>query len=181
MVLCLLQALPFQQGDCCLSQKLSCQAKPASVAQMERSYADTGIGEAVSGGYDQDMSRSPRNRRAGNTVGKLLLSQSGRSLGSLHTSGIKEVQSGVFGLDPALNVSSDCYLQVTWQCALPEAAGSQSCLPAGVILHPTSLPGPYGIGEIGKEAFRFVDWLESAGAQVQHPSDCLSLHVQTAQ
>ena len=38
---------------------------------------------------------------------------------------------------------------------------------AGVILHPSSLPGPYGIGEIGEEAFRFVDWLESAGAQVR--------------
>jgi 4-alpha-glucanotransferase len=36
---------------------------------------------------------------------------------------------------------------------------------AGVILHPTSLPGPYGIGEIGQEARRFVDWLESAGMQ----------------
>lgn len=36
---------------------------------------------------------------------------------------------------------------------------------AGVILHPTSLPGPYGIGEIGDEAFRFVDWLVEAGMQ----------------
>lgn len=34
---------------------------------------------------------------------------------------------------------------------------------AGVILHPTSLPGPYGIGELGSEARKFVDWLESAG------------------
>eukprot|EP00882_Tetradesmus_deserticola_P006821 GHRQ01007183.1.p1 GENE.GHRQ01007183.1~~GHRQ01007183.1.p1 ORF type:complete len:567 (+),score=225.75 GHRQ01007183.1:276-1976(+) len=37
---------------------------------------------------------------------------------------------------------------------------------AGVILHPTSLPGPYGIGELGQEAFRFIDWLHSAGMQV---------------
>lgn len=37
---------------------------------------------------------------------------------------------------------------------------------AGVILHPTSLPGPFGIGEIGSEAFKFVDWLESAGMQL---------------
>ncbi|MDH3352727.1 MAG: 4-alpha-glucanotransferase, partial [Gammaproteobacteria bacterium] len=28
---------------------------------------------------------------------------------------------------------------------------------AGVCLHITSLPGPYGIGEIGKEARQFVD------------------------
>lgn len=37
---------------------------------------------------------------------------------------------------------------------------------SGVILHPTSLPGPYGTGEIGKEAYRFVDWLASAGMQI---------------
>lgn len=34
---------------------------------------------------------------------------------------------------------------------------------AGVILHPTSLPGPYGIGELGVEARSFVDWLVTAG------------------
>ena len=34
---------------------------------------------------------------------------------------------------------------------------------AGVLLHPTSLPGPYGIGTIGPEAFRFVDWLADTG------------------
>ena len=31
---------------------------------------------------------------------------------------------------------------------------------AGVCLHITSLPGPYGIGEIGGEARRFVDLME---------------------
>ena len=34
---------------------------------------------------------------------------------------------------------------------------------SGVLLHPTSLPGPWGIGDAGPEAFRFVDWLVSAG------------------
>lgn len=34
---------------------------------------------------------------------------------------------------------------------------------SGILLHPTSLPGPYGIGDIGKSAFRFIDWLEKAG------------------
>jgi len=34
---------------------------------------------------------------------------------------------------------------------------------AGVLLHPTSLPGPHGIGELGPEAFRFVDFLEKTG------------------
>ncbi|KIY96046.1 hypothetical protein MNEG_11917, partial [Monoraphidium neglectum] len=36
---------------------------------------------------------------------------------------------------------------------------------AGVILHPTSLPGPYGIGELGPEALAFLDWLAAAGMQ----------------
>jgi 4-alpha-glucanotransferase len=34
---------------------------------------------------------------------------------------------------------------------------------SGVILHPTSLPGPHGIGDLGAEAHRFVDWLVAAG------------------
>lgn len=34
---------------------------------------------------------------------------------------------------------------------------------SGVLLHPTSLPGPGGIGRLGEEAHRFVDWLADAG------------------
>jgi 4-alpha-glucanotransferase len=34
---------------------------------------------------------------------------------------------------------------------------------SGVLLHPTSLPGHYGIGDLGEWAYRFVDWLASAG------------------
>ncbi|MGF1505114.1 MAG: 4-alpha-glucanotransferase, partial [Anaerolineae bacterium] len=30
---------------------------------------------------------------------------------------------------------------------------------SGILLHPTSLPGRYGIGDMGEWAFRFVDWL----------------------
>jgi len=37
---------------------------------------------------------------------------------------------------------------------------------AGVIMHPTSLPGPYGIGDMGSEAFAFVDWLATAKMQI---------------
>ena len=33
----------------------------------------------------------------------------------------------------------------------------------GVLLHITSLPGPYGIGEIGQEAFKFIDILSEMG------------------
>lgn len=34
---------------------------------------------------------------------------------------------------------------------------------SGILLHPTSLPGPHGIGDLGGEAYRFVDFLKSAG------------------
>ena len=33
---------------------------------------------------------------------------------------------------------------------------------AGVLLHPTSLPGPFGMGDLGASARRFVDWLTDA-------------------
>lgn len=34
---------------------------------------------------------------------------------------------------------------------------------AGVLLHPTSLPSPYGIGDLGPEAYAFIDFLADAG------------------
>lgn len=34
---------------------------------------------------------------------------------------------------------------------------------SGILLHPTSLPGPFGIGELGREAYRFVDFLTRSG------------------
>lgn len=34
---------------------------------------------------------------------------------------------------------------------------------SGVLLHPTSLPGRYGIGDLGQEARRFIDYLQQAG------------------
>ena len=34
---------------------------------------------------------------------------------------------------------------------------------SGVLLHPTSLPGPHGCGDFGAEAYHFVDWLRTAG------------------
>ncbi|MFN8523722.1 MAG: 4-alpha-glucanotransferase [Chloroflexota bacterium] len=33
---------------------------------------------------------------------------------------------------------------------------------AGVLLHPTSLPGPHGVGDLGAGAYRFVEFLERA-------------------
>ncbi|KAG0470149.1 hypothetical protein HPP92_016849 [Vanilla planifolia] len=56
---------------------------------------------------------------------------------------------------------------------LPDVYGSQFPVAspserrrAGVLLHPTSLRGPYGIGDFGGEAFRFLEWLHSAGCSV---------------
>lgn len=37
---------------------------------------------------------------------------------------------------------------------------------AGILLHPTSLPGKYGIGDLGGGAYRFVDWLEAQGQSI---------------
>jgi len=34
---------------------------------------------------------------------------------------------------------------------------------SGILLHPTSLPGPSGSGDFGPNAYRFVDWLASTG------------------
>ncbi len=34
---------------------------------------------------------------------------------------------------------------------------------SGILLHPTSLPGDFGIGDLGSQAFRFVDFLAAAG------------------
>ncbi|MDZ7765377.1 MAG: 4-alpha-glucanotransferase [Melioribacteraceae bacterium] len=34
---------------------------------------------------------------------------------------------------------------------------------AGILLHPTSLPGKYGIGDLGHDAYKFLDFMESAG------------------
>lgn len=34
---------------------------------------------------------------------------------------------------------------------------------SGILMHISSLPGPYGIGTMGKHAFRFVDFLKKAG------------------
>jgi 4-alpha-glucanotransferase len=34
---------------------------------------------------------------------------------------------------------------------------------SGILLHPTSLPGPHGSGDIGPAAYAFADWLAEAG------------------
>jgi 4-alpha-glucanotransferase len=37
---------------------------------------------------------------------------------------------------------------------------------SGVLLHPTSLPGPHGSGDLGREAYHYVDWLVGAGQKL---------------
>jgi len=37
---------------------------------------------------------------------------------------------------------------------------------SGILLHPTSLPGPYGIGDLGPQAYRFVDFLAESGCKL---------------
>lgn len=37
---------------------------------------------------------------------------------------------------------------------------------SGVLLHPSSLPGKFGIGSLGAEACKFVDWLSESGQKV---------------
>ena len=34
---------------------------------------------------------------------------------------------------------------------------------SGILLHITSLPSRFGMGDMGPEAYRFADWLRSAG------------------
>ena len=34
---------------------------------------------------------------------------------------------------------------------------------SGILLHPTSLPGPFGSGDFGADAYKFIDWLAGAG------------------
>ena len=59
---------------------------------------------------------------------------------------------------------------------------------SGVLLHPTSLPGKWGNGDFGEEAYRFIDFLETSGQSVWQilplgpthhhgsPYQCLSAH-----
>ena len=37
---------------------------------------------------------------------------------------------------------------------------------SGILMHITSLPGPYGVGTMGKRAFAFVDFLKTAGQKM---------------
>ena len=34
---------------------------------------------------------------------------------------------------------------------------------SGILLHPTSLPGPFGVGDLGPEAYAFANFLVASG------------------
>ena len=36
---------------------------------------------------------------------------------------------------------------------------------SGILMHITSLPGPYGVGTMGKNAYAFLDFLHKSGQQ----------------
>lgn len=37
---------------------------------------------------------------------------------------------------------------------------------SGILLHPTSFPSPYGVGDLGSEAYQFVDFLAESSQQI---------------
>ncbi len=37
---------------------------------------------------------------------------------------------------------------------------------SGILLHPTSLPGPDGIGDLGPEAYQWIDFLNASGTKI---------------
>ncbi len=43
---------------------------------------------------------------------------------------------------------------------------AKPCRSCGILLHISSLPGPYGIGQLGSFAYSFLDFLEDSGQQV---------------
>jgi len=45
----------------------------------------------------------------------------------------------------------------------PPAEGLLDRRRSGIVLHPTSLPGPHGSGDFGPSALHFIDWLAAAG------------------
>ena len=37
---------------------------------------------------------------------------------------------------------------------------------SGILLHPTSFPSPFGIGDLGQEAYNFVNFLKNSGQKI---------------
>lgn len=52
------------------------------------------------------------------------------------------------------------------KASAPSAKAPLTARTAGVLLHPTSLPSKYGIGDFGKPAYDFVDFLAKGGQKI---------------
>jgi 4-alpha-glucanotransferase len=37
---------------------------------------------------------------------------------------------------------------------------------SGILLHPTSLPGPEGMGDLGPEAYHWIDFIQNSGCSI---------------
>ena len=46
------------------------------------------------------------------------------------------------------------------------AQSAQITRSGGILLHPTSFPGPYGVGDVGEYAQRFIDFLADSGCKL---------------
>ena len=62
-----------------------------------------------------------------------------------------------------LNFELEPLMGVCWRLKKEEPKYKRE---AGILLHPTSLPSKYGIGDLGKEAYKFADFLAEAGQSV---------------
>ncbi|MBR4695344.1 MAG: 4-alpha-glucanotransferase, partial [Selenomonadaceae bacterium] len=68
---------------------------------------------------------------------------------------------------PVIRGRVDLKLEPLQGCLLRKAVMARKyARRAGVLLHPTSLPSSYGIGDFGEAAYRFVDFLAEAGQSV---------------
>lgn len=58
------------------------------------------------------------------------------------------------------------YTGLVYRHKAESAAKAKGIRQCGVLMHPTSLPSPFGIGDLGPEAYKFVDFLAEAGQKV---------------
>ena len=79
------------------------------------------------------------------------------------TEGKEGIFPAVEGCDGALTLHLPPLSGGIWQEVQAETDASRE---AGILLHPTSLPTPYGTGNLGPVAYEFVDFLVAAGQKV---------------
>ena len=65
-----------------------------------------------------------------------------------------------------LEVDIPAYAGLVYQHKPAAAALAKGARQCGVLLHPTSLPSPFGIGDLGPEAYKFVDFLAESGQKI---------------